>query len=44
MSDKKVFLPLEFDNGTVVTDVECKNGNIILNRRYIERGINREYY
>lgn len=28
---------LEFDNGTVDTDVECKNGNIILNRRYIER-------
>lgn len=28
---------LEFDNGTVDADVECKNGNIILNRRYIER-------
>ena len=28
---------LEFDNGTVDTDVECKNGNIILNRRYHER-------
>lgn len=29
---------LEFENGTVDTDVECKNGNIlILNRRYIER-------
>ena len=28
---------LEFDNGTVDTDVECKNGNIILNRRYVER-------
>lgn len=29
---------LEFDNGTVDTDVECKNGHIlILNRRYIER-------
>ena len=28
---------LEFDNGTVDTDVECKNGHIFLNRRYIER-------
>lgn len=29
---------LEFDNGTVDTDVECKNGHIlILNRRYVER-------
>ena len=28
---------LEFENGTVDTDVECKNGSIFLNRRYIER-------
>ena len=28
---------LEFENGTVDTDVECKNGHIILNSRYIER-------
>nr|DAV41724.1 MAG TPA: hypothetical protein [Bacteriophage sp.] len=28
---------LEFENGTVDTDVECKNGNIILNRRYVVR-------
>lgn len=29
---------LEFENGTVDTDVECKNGHIlILNRRYAER-------
>lgn len=29
---------LGFDNGTVDTDVECKNGHIlILNRRYVER-------
>lgn len=29
---------LEFENGTVDTDVECKNGHtLILNRRYIER-------
>lgn len=28
---------LGFENGTVDTDVECQNGNIILNRRYIER-------
>lgn len=29
---------LEFDNGTVDTDVECINGHtLILNRRYIER-------
>ena len=29
---------LEFENGTVDTDVECKNGHIlILNRRYVKR-------
>lgn len=28
---------LEFENGTVDTDVECKNWRIFLNRRYIER-------
>lgn len=29
---------LEFENGTVDTDVECKNGHtLILNRRYVER-------
>lgn len=28
---------LEFENGTVDTDVECKNGHIFLNRRYHER-------
>lgn len=29
---------LEFENGTVDTDVECKNGHILtLNRRYVER-------
>lgn len=28
---------LEFENGTVDTDVECKNGHIFLNRRYAER-------
>lgn len=28
---------LEFENGTFDNDVECKNGNIFLNRRYIER-------
>lgn len=29
---------LEFENGTVDTDVECRNGHtLILNRRYIER-------
>nr|DAM76904.1 MAG TPA: hypothetical protein [Caudoviricetes sp.] len=28
---------LEFENGTVDTDVECKNGSIFLNRRYHER-------
>ena len=31
---------LEFDNGTVDTDVECKNGHILtLNRRYVERDV-----
>lgn len=31
---------LEFDNDTVDTDVECKNGHILtLNRRYIERDV-----
>ena len=28
---------LEFENGTVDTDVECKKGSIFLNRRYRER-------
>lgn len=28
---------LAFENGTVDTDVECKNGHIFLNRRYAER-------
>lgn len=31
---------LEFENGTVDIDVECKNGHtLILNRRYIERDV-----